>query len=63
MRDELEARLEGIAGQLRAGGAPSRRKLRGHTGWVMACAFSFCPDGRTIVSGSNDATLRLWCRT
>jgi hypothetical protein len=32
--------------------------LRGHTGWVNSVAFS--PDSKTIVSGSNDHTVRLW---
>ena len=32
--------------------------LRGHTGWVNGVAFS--PGGKTIVSGSNDRTVRLW---
>lgn len=31
---------------------------KGHTGWVKSLAFS--PDGRHIVSGSRDQTLRLW---
>jgi WD40 repeat protein len=34
------------------------RTLRGHEGWVRICAWS--PDGRWIVSGSRDGTLRLW---
>jgi WD40 repeat protein len=38
-----------------------RRKampLLGHTGWVDSVAFS--PDGQRIVSGSRDATVRVW---
>ena len=32
--------------------------LSGHSGYVRACAFS--PDGSTVLSGSNDTTLKLW---
>jgi WD40 repeat protein len=32
--------------------------LEGHTGWVNAIAFS--KDGKTLASGSDDRTVRLW---
>ncbi|ABQ92370.1 NB-ARC domain-containing protein [Roseiflexus sp. RS-1] len=34
------------------------RSLEGHTHWVLAVAVS--PDGRTIVSGSHDRTVKVW---
>lgn len=32
--------------------------LEGHTGWVHSVDFS--PDGKRIVSGSSDRTIKLW---
>ncbi|MFC4907728.1 WD40 repeat domain-containing serine/threonine protein kinase [Actinomadura gamaensis] len=37
---------------------PPSWTLRGHTSWVMAVAFS--PDGKTLVTASDDATARRW---
>src|SRR5262249_49119349 len=40
------------------GAVPRRATLRGHKGPVWSVAFA--PDGRTLATGSDDTTLRLW---
>lgn len=41
-----------------APGGPLQAVLVGHTGWLRALATS--PDNRTVVSGANDGTVRVW---
>ena len=37
------------------------RTLEGHTDCITSC--SFAPNGTTILSGSSDSTMKLWCVT
>jgi WD40 repeat protein len=58
MAQEERAWLRPLAGTLTPPGGPLVRTLRGHESCVNTVAVT--PDGRYIVSGSSDKTLRVW---
>ena len=35
-----------------------KRTLSGHSDWVRSCCFS--PNGASVLSGSDDNTLKIW---
>ena len=52
------AKTDGSPSPSKAAKPPVSYPLRAHTGYVQAVAFS--PDGKTLVTASNDHTARLW---
>src|SRR5262249_45090365 len=58
LRTEDPPRPASRAGRAAASPVPLRATLRGHRGPVWSVAFA--PDGRTLATGSDDTTLRLW---
>jgi WD40 repeat protein len=54
----LAAALAALLGPAVAGTPEPRLVLKGHDTWVFSLAFS--PDGKTLVSGDKDGSVRLW---
>jgi WD40 repeat protein len=57
-KDAERRAFEAIAGDPRAAIASLERRLSGHTNFVWDIAIT--PDGRKVVSASNDTTVRVW---
>jgi serine/threonine protein kinase len=55
---ESLGRLHPAGGAVEDGRVPLRATLRGYDGPVWSVAFA--PDGKTVVTGSDDSTLRFW---
>lgn len=57
MRQSLPALLAFLVG-VSCCPAQEATTLKGHTGWVAALAFA--PDGKTLATGNQDQTVKLW---
>lgn len=54
----FEARAEDLTINVSNVASGQTQELQGHTGKITGLAFA--PDGRTLISGSHDGTVRLW---